>query len=66
MQKKLISFLRTIDAGGATANFNIKGSDKQYKTIFGGSISLLIYCLSLAYFVYVIYLWGTGLLIPKI
>lgn len=56
----MIKLLKTIDQFGVAFQPSIKYTTSQYKTCWGGVMSILLYGLSFAYFLYIIIQWRTG------
>ena len=61
-----MQYFKKFDLFGSLFNFNINRNDKYYKSVIGGITSFLLYSCSLAYFIYKIYLWSSGLILPNI
>ncbi|CAD8193642.1 unnamed protein product [Paramecium octaurelia] len=62
----MIKLLQKLDQFGVAFQPSIKYSTSQYKTCWGGIMSILLYGLSLAYLIYIIIQWRTGQMLPKI
>ncbi|CAD8127640.1 unnamed protein product [Paramecium sonneborni] len=62
----MIQLLKNIDQFGVAFQPSIKYSTSQYKTCWGGVMSILLYGLSFAYLLYIIVQWRTGQILPKI
>ncbi|CAD8113081.1 unnamed protein product [Paramecium sonneborni] len=62
----MIQLLKKIDQFGVAFQPSIKYSTSQYKTCWGGVMSILLYGLSFAYFLYIIIQWRSGEILPKI
>ncbi|CAD8212816.1 unnamed protein product [Paramecium pentaurelia] len=62
----MIKLLKTIDQFGVAFQPSIKYTTSQYKTCWGGVMSILLYGLSFAYLLYIIIQWRTGQILPKI
>ncbi|CAD8213718.1 unnamed protein product [Paramecium octaurelia] len=62
----MIKLLKNIDQFGVAFQPSIKYSTSQYKTCWGGIMSILLYGLSFAYLLYIIIQWRTGQILPKI
>ncbi|CAK68736.1 unnamed protein product (macronuclear) [Paramecium tetraurelia] len=58
--------LRNIDQFGVTYQQEIVKDEKEYKSVMGGMTSLLLYTLSFAYFIYKIFLWLNGDILPRV
>ncbi|KAM3136069.1 hypothetical protein pb186bvf_011874 [Paramecium bursaria] len=57
---------KRLDLFGSVFTLNINRNDKEFRSIIGGITSFLLYSCSLAYFIYKIYLWSSGLIQPNI
>ncbi|KAM3136840.1 hypothetical protein pb186bvf_011099 [Paramecium bursaria] len=62
----IMNLIKEVDQFGAVFKPSIKLKDQQYKTFFGGLFSIMIYGTSLGYFIYGIYQWQTGQMLPNI
>ncbi|CAD8115770.1 unnamed protein product [Paramecium primaurelia] len=58
-------FLRDLDQFGVVFKPSIT-SDSEYKTVLGGILSILLYGISLGYFIYQFVIWKEGGMLPKI
>ncbi len=58
--KKISKLIQNVDQFGVHYIPTIEGEKSQFKTLFGGFISIFIYAASFCYSLYVIILWGTG------
>ncbi|CAD8089094.1 unnamed protein product [Paramecium sonneborni] len=62
----MIKLIKSLDQFGASFQPNIQYRSSEYKTVQGGLMSVLLYGLSLAYLIYMIVLWQSGQILPKI
>ncbi|CAD8113083.1 unnamed protein product [Paramecium sonneborni] len=58
-------FLRDLDQFGVVFKPSIT-QDSEYKTVLGGILSILLYGVSLGYFIYQFVVWKEGGMLPKI
>ncbi|CAD8213717.1 unnamed protein product [Paramecium octaurelia] len=58
-------FLRDLDQFGVVFKPSIT-QDSEYKTVLGGILSILLYGISLGYFIYQFAIWKEGGMLPKI
>ncbi|KAM3141454.1 hypothetical protein pb186bvf_006572 [Paramecium bursaria] len=63
---QMIEFLSKADQFGIPFTQSIQKGEKQFRSPFGGLVSILLYGTSLAYFIYKIYLWQTNQILPKV
>ncbi len=59
-----MNFVKSIDQFGAKFTHNVTNDDSQFKTVFGGIMTFLIYILSAAYSIYILNLWRIGSIPP--
>lgn len=59
-----MKFIKLIDQFGVNFTPNIIKDESQFKTTFGGFMTLLIYTLSAMYSIYILYLWVNGNIPP--
>ncbi|CAD8064270.1 unnamed protein product [Paramecium sonneborni] len=61
-----MQLLKNIDQFGVNYQQEIVKNEKEFKSSFGGMTSLLLYALSFAYFIYKIFLWLNGDILPRV
>ncbi|CAD8193640.1 unnamed protein product [Paramecium octaurelia] len=65
LSENLKKFLRELDQFGVVFKPSIT-QDSEYKTVLGGILSILLYGVSLGYFIYQFVIWKEGGMLPKI
>ncbi|CAD8192233.1 unnamed protein product [Paramecium pentaurelia] len=65
LSENIKKFLRELDQFGVVFKPSIT-SDSEYKTVLGGILSILLYGVSLGYFIYQFVIWKEGGMLPKI
>lgn len=66
MLAKVTSYVKKLDQFDVVFQPNLTFSYKEYKTVLGGLMSILIYGLSLGFLIYNLVLWKTNSLLPKL
>ncbi|KAM3136079.1 hypothetical protein pb186bvf_011884 [Paramecium bursaria] len=61
-----MEYLKKFDQFGVIFNQSIDKREKQFKSALGGIVTLLLYSASLTYLIYKLYLWSSGMILPKI
>jgi len=59
-----MKYFKLIDQFGVTFTPKITKDDSEFKSIFGGIMTLTIYVLCAAYSIYILYQWGNGNIPP--
>ena len=66
MNSRTGQVLTRFDKFRALSQISFFNNDPKFKTIYGGILSLLIYSLGLAYFLYLMAMWWTYQIYPKV
>lgn len=62
----MLKLLLSVDQFGVPFQPIVQNDSKLFKSLVGGIFTIVIYSLTLAYFVYVVYRWQNGLTLPTI
>ena len=62
----MLNKFKKLDLFSKPFSFKIDSSDTGLKTILGAILSILILLLSLSYFIYLMYIWISSEMSPKV
>lgn len=66
MIERVSKFIQECDHFGSIFLLRIAKTDNIFKTLYGGLLSICIFMISAAYFVYLMFAWSSGELPPTV